>query len=228
MISGLLFAAAVFQPFIGHSVRFQPGTVTLDAELSDVDAIAAWLAEFPETTKVQIAGYYCQEDRLPNSTDDDLLALSEQRAAKLKEQLTERGLDGERIATIAQGTLPGTASCQATAFPAFEAAPALAPIVGIGLALARVDGAIVVDELLADAPAQADGTIQVGDRIVAVKTSEDAEWAQVAELNLRKLVHLIRGIEHTVVGLEIERVGVEGRREVFLTRETLKLRYLEN
>ncbi len=228
MITGLLFAAAVFQPFIGHSVSFQPGTVTLDAEISDVDAIAAWLAEFPETTKVQIAGYYCQEDRLPNTTEDDLLVLSEQRAVKLKEQLSERGLDGDRIATIAYGTLPGTASCQATAFPSFDEAPALAPIVGIGLALAPIKGAIVVDEVLADSPAQVDGALEVGDRIVSVKTSEDAAWVPVAALSLPKAVQLIRGIENTVVGLEFERVGVEGRREVFLTRETLKLRFLEN
>ena len=74
---------------------------------------------------------------------------------------------------------------------------------GIGAALQLVDGDLVVTSIVDDGPADKDGRLKKGMRIVAVGQGTDGKLQAVAGLSLREAVRLIRGKAGTVVRLQV-------------------------
>lgn len=109
--------SSLFLSVLGQTAVFEAGTLHIDDALSDVDHMADWIQTFPEESTVMVHGYACEGDRLPETTEEDLLQMAENRAIKLRQELIHRGIEGSRISTIAYGTMPGPGiwGCQATA-----------------------------------------------------------------------------------------------------------------
>ncbi len=109
--------STLFLSVLGQHVNFEPGTHDIDEKISDVDHMAEWIGTYAADTPVMVTGYACEEDKLLNTTEDDLLELADARAIKLRQELILRGIDATRISTIAYGLMssPGVWYCQATA-----------------------------------------------------------------------------------------------------------------
>src|SRR5881398_514978 len=73
-------------------------------------------------------------------------------------------------------------------------------LVGIGAMLRSEDGYAKIESLVPGGPAQLDGRLKVGDRITAVAQGQ-AEYVDVREMRLDKVVEMIRGKKGTRVRL---------------------------
>ena len=103
---------------------------------------------------------------------------------------------------------------------------------GIGAVLTSDDGYVKIMEIMPGGPADLDGRLQEGDRIVAVG-QENAEPQNVVNLALNKVVRLIRGPKGTKVTLRVIPAGrglsslpvtlLLTRNEVKLTEQEAKL-----
>lgn len=75
-------------------------------------------------------------------------------------------------------------------------------LVGIGAVLRSEDGYTKIIELVPGGPADKDGRLKVGDRIVAVAQG-DTEFEDIVDMRLDKVVEKIRGKEGTTVRLQV-------------------------
>jgi carboxyl-terminal processing protease len=73
---------------------------------------------------------------------------------------------------------------------------------GIGALLTTEDGYVKIVDIIPGGPAEQDGRLKAGDRIIAV-AQEDAEPVDVFDMPLRKVVQLIRGPKDTEVVLTV-------------------------
>ncbi|MEN8694180.1 MAG: carboxy terminal-processing peptidase [Akkermansiaceae bacterium] len=77
-------------------------------------------------------------------------------------------------------------------------------LVGIGASLsAEDDGATKIQGIVRGGPADLQGGLKLGDRIVAVSPKNDGNFESVMFLHINKVVELILGAEGTEVGLKI-------------------------
>src|SRR6266496_1163404 len=99
-------------------------------------------------------------------------------------------------------------------------------LVGIGALLRSEDGYAKIESLVPGGPAQADGRLKVGDRISAVAQGQ-AEYVDVREMRLDKVVEMIRGKKGTRVRLLVipsAAADPSGRKNVELVRDEIKLK----
>src|SRR5882672_9332058 len=99
-------------------------------------------------------------------------------------------------------------------------------LVGIGAMLRSEDGYAKIESLVPGGPAQADGRLKVGDRITAVAQGP-AEYVDVREMRLDKVVEMIRGKKGTRVRLLVipsAATDPSGRKNVELVRDEIKLK----
>jgi carboxyl-terminal processing protease len=75
-------------------------------------------------------------------------------------------------------------------------------LVGIGAVLRSEDGYAKIMELVPGGPADKDGRIKVGDRIIAVAQG-DNEFEDVVDMKLDKVVEKIRGEKNSIVRLQV-------------------------
>jgi len=75
-------------------------------------------------------------------------------------------------------------------------------LVGIGAVLRSEDGYVKIMELVPGGPADKDGRLRVGDRIIAVAQG-DKEFEDVVDMKLDKVVEKIRGEKNTPVRLQV-------------------------
>ena len=98
-------------------------------------------------------------------------------------------------------------------------------LVGIGAMLRSEDGAAKIESLIAGGPAETDGRLKAGDKIIAVAQGDD-EPESILHWPLSKAVRLIRGEIGTKVVLTIipaeDRAGTQTRK-VDLIRDEVKL-----
>ena len=81
-------------------------------------------------------------------------------------------------------------------------------LVGIGAVLkAEDDGATKIDGVVNGGPADKQGELQLGDRVVAVDSLNNGEWVDIMFMSLDKVVEMIRGKEGTTVALKVEPAG---------------------
>ena len=97
-------------------------------------------------------------------------------------------------------------------------------LVGIGAVLASEDGYCVIKELVPGGPADLDGRLKVGDKIIGVAQGENA-FDDIVDMKLRNAVKKIRGPKNTVVRLQVIPAGSNAgeQREVQITRDEVKL-----
>src|SRR5881397_3484287 len=99
-------------------------------------------------------------------------------------------------------------------------------LVGIGAMLRSEDGYAKIESLVPGGPAQADGKLKVGDRITAVAQGQ-ADYVDVREMRLDKVVELIRGKKGTHVRLLVipsDATDPSRRKNVELVRDEIKLK----
>src|SRR5438477_1137353 len=99
-------------------------------------------------------------------------------------------------------------------------------LVGIGAMLRSEDGYAKIESLVPGGPAQTDGRLKVGDRITAVAQGP-AEYVDVREMRLDKVVEMIRGKKGTRVRLLVipsAAADPSGRKNVELVRDEIKLK----
>ena len=98
-------------------------------------------------------------------------------------------------------------------------------LVGIGAEMRSENGYAKIQRLVPGGPAERSGKISVGDRIIAIAQGENP-FVEVRDLNLDKVVELIRGRKGTVVRLQLLPEGAADpskRRVVALARDTVQL-----
>jgi carboxyl-terminal processing protease len=99
-------------------------------------------------------------------------------------------------------------------------------LVGIGAMLRSEDGYAKIESLVVGGPAQVDGRLKVGDRITAVAQGP-AEFVDVREMRLDKVVEMIRGKKGTRVRLLVipsDATDPSRRKNVELVRDEIKLK----
>jgi len=99
-------------------------------------------------------------------------------------------------------------------------------LVGIGAMLRSEDGYAKIESLVPGGPAQVDGRLKVGDRITAVAQGQ-ADYVDVREMRLDKVVEMIRGKKGTRVRLLVipsDATDPSRRKNVELVRDEIKLK----
>src|SRR5947207_1826688 len=99
-------------------------------------------------------------------------------------------------------------------------------LVGIGAMLRTEDGYAKIESLVAGGPAQVDGRLKVGDRITAVAQGS-AEYVDVREMRLDKVVEMIRGKKGThvrLLAIPSDATDPSRRKNVELVRDEIKLK----
>jgi carboxyl-terminal processing protease len=99
-------------------------------------------------------------------------------------------------------------------------------LVGIGAILRSEDGYAKIESLVPGGPAQTDGRLKVGDRIAAVAQGS-ADYVDVREMRLDKVVEMIRGKKGTRVRLLVipsDATDPSRRKNVELVRDEIKLK----
>src|SRR6266404_4450985 len=99
-------------------------------------------------------------------------------------------------------------------------------LVGIGAMLRTEDGYAKIESLVPGGPAQVDGRLKVGDRITAVAQGS-ADYVDVREMRLDKVVEMIRGKKGTHVRLLVipaDAADPSRRKNVELVRDEIKLK----
>jgi len=98
------------------------------------------------------------------------------------------------------------------------------PRVGVGVKLNSEDGYAKVTEIMPGSPAQKEGHLQVGDRIIAVAQGE-RDFIDVRGMNQNEIVSLIRGKKGDTVRLKIipaNAADPSQEKVVVIVRDTLK------
>jgi carboxyl-terminal processing protease len=98
-------------------------------------------------------------------------------------------------------------------------------LVGIGAEMRSENGYAKIQRLVPGGPAERSGKISVGDRIVAIAQG-DNPFVEVRDLDLDKVVELIRGKKGAMVRLQLLPAGAADpskRRVVTLVRDTVQL-----
>src|SRR2546427_748724 len=99
-------------------------------------------------------------------------------------------------------------------------------LVGIGAMLRSEDGYAKIESLVPGGPAQVDGRLKVGDRITAVAQGQ-AEYVDVREMRLDKVVEMIRGKKGTrvrLLAIPSDATDPSRRKNVELVRDEIKLK----
>ena len=102
-------------------------------------------------------------------------------------------------------------------------------LVGIGAVLHSEDGYAKIMDLVPGGPAQTDGHLKVGDRIVAVAQG-DKEYVDAVGMKLDKVVEMIRGKKGTTVKLQVipsHATDPSARKTIEIVRDEVKLKDAE-
>lgn len=100
-------------------------------------------------------------------------------------------------------------------------------LVGIGASLTQQDGYTTVESIIAGGAASRDGRLQKADKIIAVDSGDGNGFVDVIDMDLSKVVQLIRGEKGTIVKLQLLRkdpLSNETKRELIeLERDIVHL-----
>jgi carboxyl-terminal processing protease len=94
---------------------------------------------------------------------------------------------------------------------------------GIGAQLKFNDGYTVIDKLIPGGPADKNGQLKAGDRVVSVGQNEEGDVVDVAEMKLNDVVNLIRGNAGTTVRLGVVSESGESKM-IKITRAKIELK----
>ncbi|MEM7147147.1 MAG: carboxy terminal-processing peptidase [Verrucomicrobiota bacterium] len=98
-------------------------------------------------------------------------------------------------------------------------------LTGIGAMLSMADGMAEIMGLVINGPAHKSKNLQVKDRIVAVAQGLEGEMVDIVDMQLPKVVELIRGTKGSVVRLKVLREGDPSKPdEVLIVRDEVELK----
>lgn len=166
------------------------------------------------------------KDQPEKKKDEDPVATVTKRYDRLVKNLDD--YDNEEISQLYLTALaslydPHSSYMSASTLEDFSIGIKLA-LVGIGAVLSSEDGYCVIKELVPGGPADLDGRLKVGDKIVGVAQGE-GPFEDIVDMKLRNAVKKIRGQKNTVVRLQVIPVGSAAGelREIQITRDEVKL-----
>jgi carboxyl-terminal processing protease len=140
------------------------------------------------------------------------------------EDRREEDIDEIFLKAVAESYDPHSEYMGRSNLESFEISMRLS-LIGLGAELRSEDGYAKVQRLVPGGPAERSGKMSAGDRIVAVAQGEDP-FVDVRDMNLDKVVELIRGKKGTAVRLLVLPAGAaepSKRRLIALVRDTVKL-----
>ncbi|MEM8954188.1 MAG: carboxy terminal-processing peptidase [Verrucomicrobiota bacterium] len=98
-------------------------------------------------------------------------------------------------------------------------------LTGIGAMLSMADGMAEIQGLVVNGPAHKSKNLQVKDRIVAVAQGLEGEMVDIIDMQLPKIVELIRGTKGSVVRLKVLREGDPSKPdEILIVRDEVELK----
>ena len=166
--------------------------------------------------------------KLTDKEDEAIVETLTERYTNLERRINE--LNNEDVFqffmnAFAQSIEPHTAYLSPRNSENFEISMKLS-LEGIGALLGRENEYTLISRVVPGGPADEDGRLQAGDRIVAVGQGEDGKLVDVIGWRIDDVVDLIRGPKDTVVRLEVlpEDVSLSGPTSVVdIVRNEVKL-----
>lgn len=162
--------------------------------------------------------------RDPHLTPEDFIRRRYRQFRTVLEDSDEESLIDRFLSAFTQAYDPHSEYMTAARTEDFDISMRLS-LVGIGAQLSSEDGAAKIERLIPGGPAERDGRLQVGDRIIAVGQG-DEEPVDVLHWPLYKIVRLIRGEKGTRVTLvywPASDVSGATERRITLVRDEVKL-----
>jgi len=99
---------------------------------------------------------------------------------------------------------------------------------GIGASLQFQDGYTMVVEIVPGGPADKDGTIFPGDKILAVDSGTGKNFEDVVNMDLTSVVSKIRGKKDTIVKLRLERMSMGKKEQIVVALKRDKIAPIES
>jgi carboxyl-terminal processing protease len=166
--------------------------------------------------------------KLTDKEDEAIVETLTERYTNLERRINE--LNNEDVFqffmnAFAQSIEPHTAYLSPRNSENFEISMKLS-LEGIGALLGRENEYTLISRVVPGGPADKDGRLQAGDRIVAVGQGDDGKLVDVIGWRIDDVVDLIRGPKDTVVRLEVlpEDVSLSGSTQVVdIVRNEVKL-----
>ena len=161
----------------------------------------------------------------PKASDDPLAVVTKRydRLVKNLEDYDNEEISQMYLTALASLYDPHSSYMSPSTLEDFSIGIKLA-LCGIGAVLASEDGYCVIKELVPGGPADLDGRLKVGDKIIGVAQG-DGPFEDIVDMKLRNAVKKIRGPKKTIVRLQVNPSGSSAgeQREIQITRDEVKL-----
>jgi len=166
--------------------------------------------------------------RLTGKDDDAIVETLDDRYENLERRISELNSDDIFqffMNAFAQSIEPHTAYMSPRSSENFEISMRLS-LEGIGALLGRENEYTSIASVVPGGPADRQGDLKAGDKVLAVGQGEDGKMQDVVGWRVDDVVDLIRGPKHTIVRIEVlhEDSGVDGPPETIkIVRDEVKL-----
>lgn len=161
----------------------------------------------------------------PKEKISDKLLRRYSRTLRIAREVEPQDILGIYLSSLTHVYDPHSEYLSASRLDSFEINMRLS-LFGIGAVLSSEDGYCVIRELVPGGPAELSGQLRPGDRIVGVAQEGDVEFTDVVDMNLNRVVNLIRGEAGTTVRLLISPADSKDTsitREVSIVRDRVKI-----
>ena len=208
----------------------QPMDFTIDEDYlwdrSD-EKYATSVTELDEFWRLRVKNDYLRL-RLTDKEDEAIIETLDDRYENLDRRISELNSDDIFqffMNAFAQSIEPHTAYMSPRRSENFEISMRLS-LEGIGALLGRENEYTSIASVVPGGPADKEGSLKAGDKILAVGQGQDGKLLDVVGWRVDDVVEKIRGAKHTIVRIEVlhEDTGVNGPTEIIeIVRDEVKL-----